>query len=183
MLASFQTREMARGFFNAMNFLEKDLEDIIFNTPNQYLQDRGLKIYGKKKRQLNIGNYGIADIITFKKTSELGFNDVQYTQFNIQILELKQKKIDYNSLKQVARYTKGIEHYLEERDFNFNINVSMVLIGKEIDKSDFIYLIDFVENLSCYTYSYDFDGIHFKLEQGYTLINSGFKFKNNKLPF
>lgn len=50
-----------------MNFLEKNLEDIIYETNNKYLRERGLFINGIKKRQLRIGNYGIADIVTFKK--------------------------------------------------------------------------------------------------------------------
>jgi hypothetical protein len=50
-----------------MNFLEKNLEDIIFETHENKLRDRGLEISGKKLRQLRIGNYGIADMITYTR--------------------------------------------------------------------------------------------------------------------
>lgn len=46
------------------DFLEKTLEDIIFETSNDDLKERGLWICGNKKRQVKIGNYGIADLIT-----------------------------------------------------------------------------------------------------------------------
>jgi hypothetical protein len=56
------------------------------------------------------------------------------------------------------------------------------LIGKEIDKkSSFVYLTDLLPDsdlypfLTCYTYDYNFDGISFKEESGYKLINEGFK--------
>lgn len=45
-------------------FFEKTLEDIIFNTDNELLCEHGLLISGKKLRQVKIGNYGIADLIT-----------------------------------------------------------------------------------------------------------------------
>jgi hypothetical protein len=56
-----------------MDFLEKDLEDIIFDSPNEELRKRGLNIWGKKKRQLNIGNYGRADIITYDKEMDSSY--------------------------------------------------------------------------------------------------------------
>ena len=45
-----------------MTFLEKDLEQIIFETPKEKLQEKGLVIKGKLLRQIKIGNYGIADL-------------------------------------------------------------------------------------------------------------------------
>lgn len=61
-----------------MKFLEKDLEDIIFNADNESLQSRGLEIRGFKKRQLNIGNYGIADIVTFERSNYI---DEEYAEY------------------------------------------------------------------------------------------------------
>jgi hypothetical protein len=163
-----------------MNFLEKNLEDIIFNTPNELLQERGLSINGQKKRQIKIGDYGIADVISFYLDRVVNYDSSYVIYLHIEIYELKQNKIDYNALKQVVRYRKGIEHYFKKRGGNIQTSISIKLIGNEIDKSDFVYLIDYVDNLSCYTYSYDFNGINFKLENNYTLINPGFKIKNSK---
>ena len=49
-----------------MNFLEKNLEDIIFETDNVDLRKRDLFIFGKKKRQVRIGNYGTCDTMVVK---------------------------------------------------------------------------------------------------------------------
>ena len=51
-----------------MKFLEKDLEEIIFETSNKELNERGLFVYGKKYRQLRIGNYGVADLVVVDRT-------------------------------------------------------------------------------------------------------------------
>ena len=47
-----------------MRFLEKDLEQIIHESGMDQLNERGLPIDGKMFRQMRIGNYGIADLIT-----------------------------------------------------------------------------------------------------------------------
>ena len=50
-----------------MKFLEKDLEEIIWdaykNDKLSLINNRGLFINGLIKRQLRIGNYGIADLV------------------------------------------------------------------------------------------------------------------------
>lgn len=155
-----------------MNFLEKDLEQIIFETDNQFLRNRGLKyIDGEKRRQVRIGNYGIADLITIQRVQGDEFcNPILF----ITCFELKQNIIDYNSLKQVSRYKKGILEYLKFRNFEQNVIVRMVLVGKTVDESDFCYLIDFVEYLTVYTYDYKVDGINFESHKGYHLTKNGF---------
>jgi len=52
-----------------MKFLEKDLEEIIFNADMKDLPEKGLHFTGVIKRQLRIGNYGVADLVTFTKGS------------------------------------------------------------------------------------------------------------------
>jgi hypothetical protein len=52
-----------------MKFLEKDLEEIIFNSCKIKLCNRGLTLPEKIKRQVRIGNYGVADLIGFEKES------------------------------------------------------------------------------------------------------------------
>lgn len=167
-----------------MNFLEKDLEDIIFNTDNEKLCSRGLFIGGKKIRQPRIGNYGIADIISYRKIY-LPF--ARYSFLKIDVWELKKEEINTNTLLQAVRYCKGIKRYLEKyRDFQyFNLNIN--LIGKHINTNEtFIYLTDLIgsddelecsqnlNEISLYTYEYNFDGIFFKREHGYCLTNEGF---------
>ena len=52
-----------------MDFLEKDLEDIIWNAQStregrEKLKSRGLNIQGKVFRQPNLGEYGIPDLVS-----------------------------------------------------------------------------------------------------------------------
>jgi len=170
-----------------MNFLEKDLETIIFETPNEKLVERGLDIEGFKKRQLRIGNYGIADIVTFSFRENADLEKINgkwevlsvNPYLSIEVFELKQKKIDFNTLAQCARYAKGIERYLKYREVSFEYRISLNLIGNEIEiNGDFVYLLsdNFLSNVNVFTYEYGFDGIRFNyLSNGYSLIEEGFK--------
>lgn len=162
-----------------MNFLEKDLEEIVWESNNKKLRERGLLIDGIKKRQLRIGNYGISDIVTFERIYE-GFGE-QYLLINV--FELKKEKAGMSAFLQAIRYCKGIETYLNEYKPNIICKFEITLCAKEIDKSsDFIFLTDFIESenygslcsLSLYSFKYDIDGIKFKRESGYNLIDKGF---------
>ena len=167
-----------------MTFLEKDLEDIIFNAPIQELENRGLQIPKLKKRQLRIGNYGIADIVGVERDLSCPPHlDSSYLRFSI--FELKQKKITITTFLQAIRYAKGITSYLAKyKDLSTEeYKISLCLIGQTVCMSDFIYLADLMSNnwessfgldLSIYTYSYGFDGIYFKRIKGYDLIKKGF---------
>lgn len=158
-----------------MTFLEKDLEQIIFETPNSKLKEKGLLIQGEKKRQLRIGGYGISDIVTFSRHRKpmTIFDDVQPYLF-VNVFELKQNKIDANAMMQAFRYCKGIERYIHSRNKHFDISYGVTLIGKEISLGDFCYLPCFMGNLHVYTYKYTIDGMTFKKEVGYKLTNEGF---------
>lgn len=170
-----------------MKFLEKDLEDVIFSADKEMLAERGLDISGILRRQFNLGNYGICDLLEFSKPifyeSEQSYTGEGYHgSYNITIYELKKEQISMSSFLQCIRYAKGVKSYFEKR--NLDVNIYIVLIGKNIDlNSDFIYLADFMHNLSFYTYDYEFDGIKFKKHKGYELVNDGFKIKNNGTSF
>lgn len=155
-----------------MVFLEKNLEDIIFETKNSLLQERGLRICGRKLRQVRIGNYGICDLITVDYSFIKGFGDECY----ITVYELKKDKIDAQTFFQSINYYKGVVDYANKRypyiDFNFKI----VLVGKTIDMANsFCYLPQLFDNIEFVTYSYEFDGIKFNDDhENYSLINKGF---------
>lgn len=168
-----------------MNFLEKDLETIIYETPNEILQERGLNISGRKKRQVRIGNYGIADMITLEKSIPSlmngDYNFFRPDSTEIIIYELKQNKISVNAFLQSLRYMKGVDMYLKSRNFN-DYTIKLVLIGKEIElQSSIIYLTDyFVDSnanpiLKFYTYIYEINGLKFIEHENYSLTNDGFK--------
>lgn len=164
-----------------MNFLERDLEDIVYQTSNQLLQQRGLPIEGIKKRQVRIGNYGIADLITISRDSrhEDPFpngDDVNYYFRNdrkITIYELKQNEINHKTLFQAYRYKVGVDQYLEKRELDYRTEI--VLIGKKVEmQSDFCYCLGKIEGITAYTYEYLFDGINFVCQNRFTLIDKGF---------
>jgi len=163
-----------------MKFLEKDLEQIIWESDNEKLQEKGLFISGKKLRQLRIGGYGVADLVTFERVSK---DVITNPYLDITVYELKKEKAGISAFLQALRYCKGISTYLNEKRPNIIYKLNIVLCAKEIDTtSDYIFLTDLLESENygtlCYvlnfSFDYGIDGIEFKREQDYNLINKGF---------
>lgn len=78
---------------------------------------------------------------------------------------------------------KGVYDYLKSRGFKGSYRFNIVLISKEIDTtSDYIFLTDFINSdeshclnsLKNYSFTYNVDGIIFKYESSYSLIDKGF---------
>lgn len=161
-----------------MTFLEKNLEDIIFETDSDLLNDAGLHFPKNRKRQLKIGNYGIADLVTWK-------TDGPFRHYVITIYELKKDKIDVGAYLQALNYKKGVDRYLKQRKVSFTYTIQIVLIGSKIDNnSSFIYMPDYDSDLYLFTYEYKFDGMKFKIHDGYSLTNEYFNIESkNKNPF
>lgn len=161
-----------------MKFLEKDLEEIIFTSPVDKLHEKGLPISLYRKRQLRIGNYGIADIVTFERP--VFYDRINYDEIiNINVYELKKDKISVSAFLQALNYIKGIQTYLKNRNFGYDVRYTLTLIGSELDTSGaFCFLPDLVSSdslqIKFYTYSYGIDGIEFRDEEGYNLIDKGF---------
>lgn len=168
-----------------MKFLENDLEEIIYTSGRDVLESRGLPIYGTLKRQLKIGNYGVADLVEFIRPfyyeSPVGN---LFHKGTIKIYELKKEQIGISAFLQSLYYLKGIKSYLEKRGTLDLYNIEIVLIGRNIDKSgSFCYIPELLNinntegnigDISFYTYQYKIDGLSFINENGYTLRNEGF---------
>ena len=176
-----------------MKFLESDLEEIIYTTSSEELRKRGLQVYGKRFRQLRIGNYGIADLVTFERLcieviDKKGKSLATQCPCVITVYELKKDKIGISAFLQAVGYARGIHSYLKERRVNFEFKINIVLIGSKIDeRSNYVYLSDLLSQngdngltLKNYTYEYNFDGIKFKVKKDYKLIHEGF---NLDCPF
>lgn len=182
-----------------MDFLEKDLEEIIFNSfkadRGLSLRKRGLDIDGRMLRQFKIGNYGVCDLITLDVEYEPYYNpelinsddNVLYSEVLkkktiITIYELKKDKIGISALLQASRYAKGIKRCMNQLYSRCDVDdfkVKIVLIGRTIDTSgSFCYLPDIFDDLKVYTYSYSLNGLIFKLQKGYRQENEGFKIEN-----
>lgn len=170
-----------------MDFIERDLEDIIFNAPVNELRKRGLSSMAywndaHTYRQMTIGNYDIADIVQYKRYSEpyYEYNTLCYNSYlDFNVMELKKNLINIDTLLQAIGYCKGILKFIESRNtFDIQSKFTVTLIGKKIDKSNFIYLPDIVNSedffLKLYTYDYNYDGIKFIEHDGYSLANNKF---------
>lgn len=159
-----------------MNFLEKDLERIIYETPNDILLQRGLYVNGKKLRQVKISTYGVADLISYNI-------DRCGKEISIQIFELKQNEINTETFLQAIRYKRGIQRYLQKtkRFDDFYVNYQIILLGKTVEeRTSFCYIFDTVDDLIGITYRYEFDGIYFSEESGYFSRSEDF---SNTNPF
>lgn len=156
-----------------MEFLEKDLEQIIWETDDRILFERGLQISGKRKRQLRIGNYGIADLVTFWRDEyEICF----------EVFELKKDDLNMQTLLQAYKYVKGISTYLQLRGFKHRFYVT--LVGRRIDTiSSFCFLPDLINSLYIYTYHMNIDGLQFRRILDWNLSNKGFDKKISDGPF
>lgn len=168
-----------------MDFLERDLEDIIYNALQSedgydFINERGLDIcYSPDhficKRQLKIGNYGIADLVTLSRYTQGGLY--------IEVIELKKGEVNVDTYLQANRYITGIKRYVERFHPKLRVVYSVTLIGRHINRGDWVYIIDQVENLKVLTYKYDIDGIRFESHSGYVLIDEGLMKVSNANPF
>lgn len=171
-----------------MTFLEKDLEEIIHTTDRKILEEKGLFLEGIMKRQLKIGHYGVADLVTFsrdyycqydpcnikgKENLYIGYLEPKLV---VTIYELKKEKISVSAFMQCVKYAKGLKSWFNERGFSHRLDINLVLIGKTIDlEGSTCFLPDIFEGkLKFYIYYMDIEGLHFKSKYGYGLINEGF---------
>lgn len=182
-------------FYFIMRFLEKDLEQIIYEASEQRLV-KDLRLYGKRFRQLRIGNYGIADLVFVDRiyTEGLEFDEymepydtIEDVSLRITVCELKKDTIDIGAFMQAIKYCKGISSYLKKRKIE-NYFFEIKLIGRNVELGgSFCYLPDLITDENCrdissgsikklnlYSYSYGYDGIEFYKHDGYKLINEGF---------
>lgn len=168
-----------------MRFLEKDLEEIVFNADKEVLEERGLNMTGVLKRQLRIGNYGIADIVGF--TRDYIYDNCSkdlIPVLYIDVYELKKDVVNIFAFMQAIRYCRGISRYLNVRGKNINVLFNIYLIGNEIDlNSELAYITDLINSkesnsinsVYLYTYEYELDGLRFKEQSDFRLTNEGFE--------
>lgn len=158
-----------------MDFLEKDLEEIIYAADREELKKRGLYISGKMYRQLRIGNYGIADIVTVECKKHL--YDRYLEEIIVNVYELKKDKIGISAFLQAVKYAKGIKQYIKHKKYDERIgfDIHINLIGKEIDTTgEFCYINTVFRDVNFITYKMDIKGLHFEMRNSYSLTQEGF---------
>ena len=174
------------GFY-FMKFLEKDLEQIIFESGRDSLDKKGLPINGKLFRQLRIGNYGIADLVEFTRPCYDGPDRDIFVPGVITVYELKKEHIGIASFLQALHYVKGIQMYLHRKKKEKRYIINLVLIGRSLDTTgSFCFITDMLGiesfcnepytngTISFMIYEYTIDGLTFKSQSGYQLKNEGF---------
>lgn len=171
-----------------VEFSEKDLEDLIFNSKRSELEKRGLKINGTLKRQLRIGNYGICDLISIVRPFYCPIG-MKYYRGTVTIYELKKGCAGVSALVQSLRYAIGVKNYLENRELSHYFDIEICLIGSYIDTGSAMYYLPNIYNICnseidgninlmfrFYTTEFNVDGLRFK-EISYTgLKDEGFNF-------
>jgi hypothetical protein len=156
-----------------MKFLEKDLEDLIYNHSDR-MEDKGLDLNRYKSggpvlfRQVNLGSYGIADLINV----EIIFNDDWKNDRHnkrrwivINVIECKQGVIDVNAYMQAKRYVSGVKALYDKHNLkNTHLETHITLIGSDIQQNgDFVYAYSLDFKCSIYTYKYGVDGLEFDI--------------------
>ena len=146
-----------------MEFSEKILEDIIWDNAQsleglKLLNQRGLSINGKMFRQVDLGDYGRADLISIRYIPQNDYLDIV-------VYELKKGCITVNALMQAARYVTALRsHGFNSDDWNTEISISICLIGDSIDKNgDFAFLYNELKDVEIYTYDFKLSGIYFNV--------------------
>ena len=174
-----------------MKFLEKDLEEIIWEQlqttkGGEELLKRGLYTNqeGKHYRQLRLGSYGVADLVSISRSREyrdFPKLDSVHPYLDITVYELKKDKISMSAFLQAIGYCKAIKRYVNRfRGKDSEIRFTVVLVGYELDvNSSFSYLPDIInsEEFSLLNYKYEFgiDGLQFSPQWGYALKEEEFK--------
>jgi len=174
-----------------MKFLEKDLEEIIYTSGRDVLEERGLPIYGKLFRQVQIGNYGVADLIEFQRPSYAGREKEILCPGRITIYELKKEQIGISAFLQSLNYLRGITSFLEKKQIDNHYIIDIMLIGKNLDtQGSFCYITDLLSikssfadkynifgqagTIHFYEYRYGIDGLFFEEKSGFDRYNKGF---------
>lgn len=142
---------------------EKNLEDIIYENllttdGTQLLSERGLDLnrweYSKILRQVNLADYGIADIVVISLKPQ---------HAHITIIELKVTEFNVANIIQVGRYNSAISAIMSKlstRRLYFEIE-SIIICSSFNSDNEYVWL-DRVINCSVYKTNYNIDGLFFQ---------------------
>jgi hypothetical protein len=178
-----------------IEFLEKDLEDLIFNSERDELEKRGFPLIGKLKRQVKIGNYGICDLIEIRRPEYSKSAEIHKKGLII-IHELKKDSISVSAFLQAVRYTIGVKSYLDQRGSLYHFNLGISIIGTSYSSSSEIFY--FPELFKFYTQDFSdernivftqfilaelkLSGVNFKEIHHTGLVDEGFYSSKNENP-
>jgi hypothetical protein len=146
-----------------MNFLEKDLETILWESPAE-CEARGFTMLqmayfskGKRFRQMQLGPYGIADLVHI-------YYNAHSNQAWVHIIECKKDKVNADTYLQARRYVSGVRQAFSLSDLpTCQVNYAVILVGSSVDTAGPLSHA-ITEDFNCFTYRYSYkvDGIHFE---------------------
>ena len=111
--------------------------------------------YQAQFRQLNLGAYGITDIIRLSKCKDSGV-------VKIQLLELKNIPINKDAVLQICRYKKGIQEYMRVYQPDLKYEIEGVLVGTAATCIDLKFLVDEIDWLNMYRFGLEMNyGVYF----------------------
>lgn len=136
-----------------MGFLEKDLEDLIFNNSQSVegrmkLAERGLLISAKTYRQVELSGYGRLDLRSVSMCdNRLLFN----------IYELKKETVGMKTFLQACRYRQALQNIVINRTkTKRESEYKIVLIGRDVKKDDgFLELYEYIDFVDVIIYDHD----------------------------
>lgn len=133
---------------------EKSLEDFIYNhwrETGRFIADG--KEYQVCLRQVNLGGYGIADLIFVS----LDLSDIENTLFVFHVVELKNEKIKLKDFGQISRYLTGVNkatasshNYKRFRSYG-----SLVVKDGIINDNDAAYIPNILGTVHVYEFKID----------------------------
>lgn len=170
---------------------ERQLEDMLFEAlvKGEYnmLLNKGLHIDPTQKwyRQVNLANYGVADIVGFSVYPA----EKNRRSITVKIIELKAVGFESRNLGQINRYATGIYRYLESIGTDYekaDIYIEKTLIVKKDSLSqDSKYCLNFLENIEVFEFSFDLvNGVYFnRISSDWIMQHeNNINFNNSHLP-
>lgn len=172
--------------------MKKDLEQIIFESGRDSLNERGLVYQGKLYKQFKIGNYGVANLLAYHRPFYNPYTFLpkkECQKGTIEIFIIKNDKISISAFLDGITMVRGVQRYLDKKNKEHLYDINLTIIGSELDiKSPVCYLSSIIINqdefcfvgtpcqvtLKFLTYNVNLDGLKFLEHTEYVLCNEGF---------
>lgn len=153
-----------------MEIYEKQLEQVIMQHGGTFFPM--LKSPIEVFKQVNIGAYGIADIVAINIIDTDPANPVM----EVTVFELKRGTITWESVAQVYRYIAGIKQSVPTAyQFPYPVTFKAVVVGKKVDHSLTFPVYYIADHVELFEYRFEvLEGIHFKKVEpvGYASVDS-----------
>lgn len=130
--------------------------------------------YDNLVQQMNIGSYGIPDLVFYKQVDEKINDSTTISHMMIHVVELKNEAIKMGHLSQIGRYKKYFDRAFEEQCVE--VRSSLVVPKSVKENEDVVWIIDHIEEIDVIEFTLSpRDGIKFKKSEGWYKTDEDFK--------